>query len=125
MRKGGVELLVGTLNDPQWGPALAVGLGGVCDVNALAEAATEKGHDAIARQAATALYRLTAAIAMAWESAQTGSVRRMLLAQLTLRHALLPRDPLRQDDDVDLTPLFAAEFERGDVSHVNLFATAG
>lgn len=29
MRKGGVELLVGTLNDPQWGPALAVGLGGV------------------------------------------------------------------------------------------------
>lgn len=97
----------------------------VSDVNALAEAATEKGHDAIARQAATALYRLTAAIAMAWESAQTGSVRRMLLAQLTLRHALLPRDPLRQDDDVDLTPLFAAEFERGDVSHVNLFATAG
>jgi succinyl-CoA synthetase beta subunit len=29
MRQGGVELFVGTLNDPQWGPALAVGLGGV------------------------------------------------------------------------------------------------
>ncbi len=29
MRVGGVELFVGTLNDPQWGAALAVGLGGV------------------------------------------------------------------------------------------------
>jgi acetate---CoA ligase (ADP-forming) len=29
MRQGGIELLVGTLCDPQWGPALALGLGGV------------------------------------------------------------------------------------------------
>lgn len=29
MREGGVELFVGTLRDPQWGPVLAVGLGGV------------------------------------------------------------------------------------------------
>lgn len=29
MRSGGVELFVGTLKDPQWGPAIAVGLGGV------------------------------------------------------------------------------------------------
>ncbi|MBB6095401.1 acyl-CoA synthetase (NDP forming) [Povalibacter uvarum] len=29
MRKGGVELFVGTMRDPQWGPVLAVGLGGV------------------------------------------------------------------------------------------------
>lgn len=29
MRKGGVELFVGTMNDPQWGPAIAVGLGGI------------------------------------------------------------------------------------------------
>jgi succinyl-CoA synthetase beta subunit len=29
MRKGGVELFVGTLRDPQWGPCIAVGLGGV------------------------------------------------------------------------------------------------
>jgi len=29
MRKGGVELYVGTLQDPQWGPCIAVGLGGV------------------------------------------------------------------------------------------------
>jgi acyl-CoA synthetase (NDP forming) len=29
MRDGGIELFVGTLHDSQWGPALAVGLGGV------------------------------------------------------------------------------------------------
>ncbi len=29
MREGGVELLVGTANDPQWGPMIVVGLGGI------------------------------------------------------------------------------------------------
>lgn len=29
MRRGGIELFVGTMRDPQWGPAIAVGLGGV------------------------------------------------------------------------------------------------
>ena len=29
MRKGGVELFAGTVRDPQWGPVLAVGFGGV------------------------------------------------------------------------------------------------
>lgn len=29
MRTGGIEILVGTVRDPQWGPVLAVGLGGV------------------------------------------------------------------------------------------------
>jgi acyl-CoA synthetase (NDP forming) len=29
MREGGVELIVGVVRDPQWGPTLAVGLGGV------------------------------------------------------------------------------------------------
>jgi len=29
MRGGGVELFVGTMRDPQWGPSIAVGLGGV------------------------------------------------------------------------------------------------
>jgi succinyl-CoA synthetase beta subunit len=29
MRKGGVELFVGTMRDPQWGAAIAVGLGGI------------------------------------------------------------------------------------------------
>jgi acetate---CoA ligase (ADP-forming) len=29
MRRGGIELFVGTLRDPQWGPCIAVGLGGI------------------------------------------------------------------------------------------------
>ena len=29
MRQGGLELFVGTVRDPQWGPGLAVGLGGI------------------------------------------------------------------------------------------------
>ena len=29
MRRDGVELLVGVVNDPQWGLVLAVGLGGI------------------------------------------------------------------------------------------------
>jgi acyl-CoA synthetase (NDP forming) len=29
MREGGLELLVGTLRDPQWGPVITVGLGGI------------------------------------------------------------------------------------------------
>ena len=29
MRSTGVELFVGTMRDPQWGPAIAVGLGGI------------------------------------------------------------------------------------------------
>lgn len=29
MRSGGVELFIGTMRDPQWGPAIAVGLGGI------------------------------------------------------------------------------------------------
>ncbi|MFO1376256.1 MAG: acetate--CoA ligase family protein [Steroidobacteraceae bacterium] len=36
MRSGGLEILVGTVRDPQWGPVLAVGLGGVW-VEALAD----------------------------------------------------------------------------------------
>jgi acyl-CoA dehydrogenase len=91
------------------------------EVQALAESAAEKGAESLARQAATALYRLTAAVAMGWESGHTGSVRRMLLAQLVLRHRLLPRDPLRANETADLSPLFASEFETGDVSKINIF----
>ena len=93
-------------------------------VQALAETAAEKGAESLARQAATALYRLTAAIAMGWEAGHTGSVRRMLLAQLVLRHRLLPRDPLQAHEKTDLSPLFASEFQAGDVSKVNIFGLA-
>ena len=48
----------------------------------------------LARQAASALYHVTAAVAMAWEAGRIGSVRRMRLAQLVLVHRVLPQDPL-------------------------------
>jgi acyl-CoA dehydrogenase len=63
--------------------------------------------DARARQVASALYHLTAAIAMAWEAAQTDDPSRLTLARMTLRHRAMPRDPLDPaDPDADgLGPL--------------------
>lgn len=90
-------------------------------VHALAENAAVKGHEALARQAATALYRLTSTIAMGWEARQTGSLGRMLMAQLVMQHRLLPRDPLR-DEPADLSQLFVTGLPRGDVSQINVFA---
>jgi acyl-CoA dehydrogenase len=61
---------------------------------ALTDAAVADGGEALARRAASALYHLTSAVAMAWESARMGSPERMHLARLVLRHRLLPVDPL-------------------------------
>ncbi|MBK7261159.1 MAG: acyl-CoA dehydrogenase family protein [Rubrivivax sp.] len=60
-----------------------------------------EGHgrdDHAARQVASALYHLSTACAMAWEAGRLGSARRMQLAQLVLRHRVLPQDPLAVDD---------------------------
>jgi alkylation response protein AidB-like acyl-CoA dehydrogenase len=114
-----VERLV---NESPWHAEPRGRIEGLLDqVQALAVTAAEKGAESLARQAATALYRLTAAVTMGWEAGYTGSVRRMLLAQLVLRHRLLPRDPLQAHENADLTPLFASEFQAGDVSKVNIF----
>lgn len=51
-------------------------------------------HDHAARQAASALYHVSTAIAMAWEGVQTGRTERVDLARQVLRHRLQPRDPL-------------------------------
>ena len=62
------------------------------------EAATQK-NDMLARQAATALYRVTAAVGMAEEAQRLGQdARRALLASLVLEHHLENRDPLAQAD---------------------------
>ncbi|MFC7738610.1 acyl-CoA dehydrogenase family protein [Roseomonas sp. GCM10028921] len=64
---------------------------------ALAEAA---GDDpALARQAASALYHLTSAAALAWEAARLDLPHRLALARLALRHRVLPRDPLQPDTE--------------------------
>lgn len=58
-------------------------------------------NPALARQAASALYHVTSAAAMAWEAERLGDADRQALARLVLRHRVLPRDPL-EDTDEDL-----------------------
>ncbi|WP_144636815.1 acyl-CoA dehydrogenase family protein [Bordetella genomosp. 13] len=79
-------------------PAFAQASRGALDAaSALAETAAQEGGDALARQAASALYHCTSSIAMAWEASRTGSADRLRWAQLALRHRVLPRDPLAPD----------------------------
>jgi hypothetical protein len=63
----------------------------------LAEAAAAEGGDALARRAASALYHLTTAVAMAWEAQRIGKPERLQLCRLVLQHRLLPVDPLAAD----------------------------
>ena len=76
---------------------------------ALAAETAEQKDEAMARQAASVLYNLTTIIAMGWEAGQTGSKRRLLLAQLGLRHRLLPQNPLQASPTTDLSALFKTE----------------
>jgi len=62
---------------------------------ALAERAVAEHGEKLVRQAATALYNCTTAIAMTWEADKTGSSERLRLSQLALAHRVLPRDPLQ------------------------------
>ncbi|WP_256476132.1 acyl-CoA dehydrogenase family protein [Siccirubricoccus soli] len=66
---------------------------------AAALAAAAQGNPALARQAASALYHLTSAAAMAWEAARLEDPVRAELARLVLRHRLRPKDPLAAEDD--------------------------
>lgn len=61
---------------------------------ALAREAAQPGGEMLARQSASALYHVASATGLAWEAARTGSTRRLLLAQLVLKHRVLGRDPL-------------------------------
>lgn len=69
---------------------------------ALANSAVADGGEDLARRAASALYHVTSAVAMAWEATQIGnqtdSPNRLLLARLVLRHKLLLQDPLNDAD---------------------------
>lgn len=76
---------------------------------ALAEQTANQKDEAMARQAASVLYHLTTVIAMGWEAGQTGSKRRLLLAQLGLKHRLLPQDPLVPAQAIDLSPLLSTD----------------
>ena len=87
-------------------------VGAATRVTALAQTALSAGGDALARKAASALYHLTAATAMAWEASQTGSAARMTMATRLLAHRLMPTDPLDQTadetDDLDASTMLSA-----------------
>jgi len=59
---------------------------------AVAAMAPEGAH--LTRQAASALYHVTSAAAMAWEAAQLDDPDRLAMAGMVLRHRVLPHDPL-------------------------------
>lgn len=63
----------------------------------LALAATADGGEAQARRAASALYHITSATAMAWEAQRIDKPDRSVLCRLVLRYRLLPADPLATD----------------------------
>ncbi len=89
------------------------------------EALTGRGAagECAARQVASALYHLFTATAMAWEAGRIGSPRRMHLAQLVLRHRVLPQDPLAVEDEPARLPALLDEADdsgRGGVEAVNL-----
>ncbi|MDO9313692.1 MAG: acyl-CoA dehydrogenase family protein [Burkholderiaceae bacterium] len=60
-------------------------------------AQTRGADDHAARQAASALYHITSATAMAWEASKLGDANRMRLAQLVMRHRVLAQDPLQAE----------------------------
>jgi acyl-CoA dehydrogenase len=57
---------------------------------------------------------------MAWEACATGSLKRMVLAQLVIRHRLMPRDPLKPDSDAGLSMLFDDTGASRDIRQLNL-----
>jgi hypothetical protein len=65
---------------------------------ALARHAGGDGGPVLARQAATGLYNVASATAMAWEAARAERPERRELAGLVLAHRVLPRDPLAAGD---------------------------
>ncbi len=64
---------------------------------------------------------------MAWEAGRIGSVRRMRLAQLVLRHRVLPQDPLSGQAEPEwlaetvAPPANGAVRSAGAVDQVNVF----
>jgi len=61
--------------------------------------AARTDHPHLARQAASALYHVTSAAAMAWEATALQEPNRLAMAAMVLDHRVLPRDPLAEDGD--------------------------
>lgn len=88
----------------------------------LAERACERENEELTRQAASALYHLTAAAAMGWEASRARSPRRMLMAQLVLQHRVMAQDPLQAPPAVDYGLLLDPTPATTPVSQINLWA---
>jgi hypothetical protein len=70
--------------------------------------AAQAGDTRLARQAASALYNVTSAATLAWEAAATRDPARLAMAEMVMRHRVLPRDPLAEDSEADpLTDILA------------------
>ncbi|GHE22782.1 acyl-CoA dehydrogenase family protein [Halomonas urumqiensis] len=64
-------------------------------VGAAEQVAEGPDNESEVRRIASALYHVTSAVLLAWESALLGGdVRRLALAKLVLQHKLVPQDPL-------------------------------
>lgn len=67
-----------------------------------AELAGRAGEDArLTRKAASGLYNVTSAVAMAWEAGRLDDAGRYAVAEQVLRHRVLPHDPLGVELDAD------------------------
>jgi len=77
----------------------------------LADRAAQKNLDALARQAASALYHALSIAALRHEARADGLAGRALLADQVLRHRLMPQDPCApaQDDDALNQRVLAAQ----------------
>jgi hypothetical protein len=64
-------------------------------------AAAAGGEEHLSRSAASALYHVTTAAALAWEAQRIGDPYRANLARQVLVHRVLPRDPLSVDEAAD------------------------
>jgi len=62
------------------------------------EVARRPEHERHARAASAGLYNAASAALLAWQGAQTGDGRRLLLSRLVLEHRLAARDPLSLAD---------------------------
>jgi acyl-CoA dehydrogenase len=91
-REGGLDALRGHVRELDVAAALP-GVTALLDrAIDLARAAAQDAT--LVRQAASALYHITSAAAIAWEATQLGDAGRLALAGDVLRHRVLPRDPL-------------------------------
>jgi acyl-CoA dehydrogenase len=77
--------------------------GAMARAGALAKTAARANSDEAARQAASGLYYVTAAVGLAHEAKAARLPHRLALARLLLAHKLEPRDPLLSADDADDT----------------------